>query len=56
MYGNLIQNPMVGIADKAMQDMMCYATEFGMTPSSKSMVRVDPENEAEDPAEGYCKN
>ena len=33
--GNAIQNPLVGIANKAKQDMMRYATEFGMTPSSR---------------------
>jgi P27 family predicted phage terminase small subunit len=36
--GNLIQNPLVGIANKAASDMVRYAAEFGMTPSAR--VRV----------------
>jgi P27 family predicted phage terminase small subunit len=36
--GNWIQNPLIGIANKAMADMVKYATEFGMTPSSRSRV------------------
>lgn len=38
--GNAINNPLVGIANKAMADMMRYAAEFGMTPSARS--RVEP--------------
>ncbi len=36
--GNLIQNPMVGAANKAMADMVRYAAEFGMTPSARTRV------------------
>ena len=36
--GNLIQNPLVGAANKAMADMVRYATEFGLTPSARSRV------------------
>ena len=32
---NIIQNPLVGIANKAMSDMVRYAAEFGMTPSAR---------------------
>ena len=42
--GNIIQNPMVGVANKAMLDMVRYASEFGMTPSSRARV-----NGSEDP-------
>jgi P27 family predicted phage terminase small subunit len=38
--GNLIQNPLVGIANKAMADMVRYAAEFGMTPSARVRVRA----------------
>jgi len=38
--GNAIQNPLVGIANKAMADMVRYAAEFGMTPSARS--RIEP--------------
>jgi P27 family predicted phage terminase small subunit len=36
--GNLIQSPWVGIANKAMNNFVRYAAEFGMTPSSRSRV------------------
>ena len=34
--GNIIQHPLIGIANMAMQLMHKYLTEFGMTPSSRS--------------------
>jgi len=40
--GNAINNPLVGIANKAMADMMRYAAEFGMTPSARSRVEITP--------------
>ena len=36
--GNLIQNPLVGVANKAMADMVRYAAEFGLTPSARTRV------------------
>ncbi len=36
--GNAIQNPLVGIANKAAEAMVRYATEFGMTPSARGRV------------------
>jgi P27 family predicted phage terminase small subunit len=36
--GNVIQNPLVGSANKAMADMVRYAAEFGLTPSARSRV------------------
>lgn len=40
--GNLIQNPLVGIANKAMADMARYAAELGLTPSARSRVTCAP--------------
>ena len=42
--GNAIQNPLVGMANRAMADMVRYAAEFGMTPSSRSRIvgKTDP--------------
>lgn len=40
--GNAIQNPLVGIANKAHADVIKYAAEFGMTPSSRSRVKAEP--------------
>lgn len=39
--GNVIQSPLVGIANKAMELMHKYLTEFGMTPASRARVRAD---------------
>jgi len=38
--GNIIQNPAVGTANRAMELMHKFLTEFGMTPSSRSKVNV----------------
>ncbi|SRR6266496_3973126 len=40
--GNVIQNVLRGIANKAMADYVRYATEFGQTPSSRARVSVPP--------------
>lgn len=40
--GNLVQNPLVGTANKAAQDLMKYAAEFGMTPSARTRLSVNP--------------
>lgn len=41
--GNVIQNPSVGIANRAMRDMLNISKEFGMTPSARSRLSVpDP--------------
>jgi P27 family predicted phage terminase small subunit len=50
--GNIIQNPLIGIANKAANDMMRFATEFGTTPSSRARVNAPPPP-GNDPAEKY---
>ena len=47
--GNAIQNPLVGIANKAMADMVRYAAEFGMTPSARTRVSAAPEGKDANP-------
>ncbi len=39
--GNLIQNPYLAVANRAMDQMMKAAGEFGMTPSSRSRMQVE---------------
>jgi P27 family predicted phage terminase small subunit len=46
--GNAVQNPLVGIANKAKADMVRYALEFGMSPSSRSKVNANPDDSEED--------
>lgn len=50
--GNAIQNPLVGIANKAKADMVRYAVEFGMTPSARSKVEAQDSPDA-DPAQEF---
>jgi P27 family predicted phage terminase small subunit len=41
--GNMIQNPYVGIANRAMELMCKFLVEFGMTPSSRSRLQITVE-------------
>lgn len=43
--GNLIQNPYLAVANRAMEQLSRLAGEFGMTPSSRSRVQVQPADE-----------
>ncbi len=45
--GNLIQNPWLAVANRAMKEMRDWLREFGMTPSSRSRVHVQ-KNDGED--------
>ena len=38
--GNIIQNPLVGIANKSLELMHKYLTEFGMSPSSRTQMCI----------------
>jgi P27 family predicted phage terminase small subunit len=40
--GNVIQNPLVGIANTSMDQMRRFLIEFGMTPASRSRVQAAP--------------
>jgi len=40
---NFIQNPLVGIANKAASDMVKYAAEFGLTPSARARLAINPD-------------
>ena len=47
--GNVIQRPEVGIANKAMEEMLKFGREFGLTPSSRTQLHVENPDAAEDP-------
>ena len=50
--GNVVQNPLVGAANKAAADLVKYAAEFGMTPSARA--RLSPGKAgSSDPAEEF---
>ncbi|HWA88572.1 MAG TPA: phage terminase small subunit P27 family [Rhizomicrobium sp.] len=40
--GNLIQNPMVGVANTARREMQRLAAEFGLTPSARTQIEANP--------------
>lgn len=50
--GNFIQSPLIGIANKAMADMVRYAADFGMSPSARSRIQAEAPQE-EDAANKY---
>ena len=45
--GNWIQQPLIGIANKAAADMMRYASEFGMTPVARAKLGTTPSKKDE---------
>ena len=46
--GDLIINPLLSVANKAMEQMHKFLIEFGMTPSSRSRISIS-KNESDDP-------
>jgi P27 family predicted phage terminase small subunit len=47
--GNLIQHPAVGVANKSWERVLKACREFGLTPSSRSSVRVAGAERDDDP-------
>lgn len=47
--GNIIQRPEVGIANKAMENMVKFAKEFGLTPSSRVDLHAGNTEDVTDP-------
>ena len=43
--GTLIQNPLVGVANKAFDQVNKLAAEFGLTPSSRTGIDVEKQSE-----------
>lgn len=55
--GNAVQNPLVGVANRALQIMMRAAGEFGMTPSARARIAAaKSEIKDDDPAEAFFKS
>lgn len=51
--GTSKQNLLVGIVNKAAADMVRYATEFGMTPSSRTKLEIVSAKPSNSSAEKY---
>lgn len=45
--GNAIQNPLVGAANKAQANMLRLATEFGLSPSSRTLIAGKGDKESD---------
>jgi len=45
--GNIIENPYLSVAKRAMRDMLAAMQQFGMTPASRSRVQAATGGEAE---------
>ena len=50
--GNKVQSPLVGTANKAMNDYLKAAAEFGMTPSARSRIESLKPGENSNPFAG----
>jgi P27 family predicted phage terminase small subunit len=55
--GNLISNPLIGIANKAAADVVRYAEQFGMTPSARARVNGEQGNSTKNnPLDKFTKD
>ena len=54
--GNYIQNPIIGIANKAAQDMVKFALEFGLSPSARARLAIDPGRNKKSKFDGLIKS
>lgn len=43
--GNVMQNPYLSIANRAMKQVQSMARELGMTPSARSQIKIQPLDE-----------
>jgi P27 family predicted phage terminase small subunit len=53
--GNAIQNPVLGVANKAARDMASFAAELGLTPVSRIRLQLKPPLPDDDPAARYLR-
>jgi P27 family predicted phage terminase small subunit len=51
--GNLIQNPLLGVANKAAADMVRYGSEFGLSPTVRARLSPGIETRPQEPGEKY---
>jgi P27 family predicted phage terminase small subunit len=53
--GNIIQNPFLAIANRAMLQLAQIETEFGLTPSSRTRIRVGAPPQQTDEFEEFLR-
>jgi len=52
---NYKRNPAIGISNEALKLMKSFLIEFGMTPASRSRIRIDKPKEDEDPFDMFLR-
>lgn len=50
-----IQNPFLGVANTALDQMRKFATEFGLTPASRSRLQIEPMTGQQDAFEAFMQ-
>lgn len=50
---NIIQNPFLAVANKCLLQMAQIESEFGLTPSARSRIRMEMPSDTVDPFEEY---
>ncbi len=50
---NLVQNPRLWVANRALEQVYKFLSEFGLSPSSRTRLRIEPK--AEDEMDGYLE-
>ena len=48
-----MKSPYLTVADQAMESMRKFLVEFGLTPSSRSRIRVETKKSAEDEFDAF---
>ncbi len=51
--GNVIQSPLVGIANKSLEMMHKFLTEFGMTPAARARVQAKKPEDQNEKKQGF---
>jgi P27 family predicted phage terminase small subunit len=51
--GDLKKNPAVTVANDALRMMRAFASEYGLTPASRTRIHANPDEGEEDPADKY---
>ena len=51
--GNVIQSPLVGIANKSLEMMHKFLTEFGMTPAARARVQAKKPEDNQNKKQGF---
>ena len=53
--GNLVQNPLIGIRNRALEILRQFLIQYGLTPASRTEIRSLSKNMDEDPFKEYFK-